>query len=198
MSTDHTPPGPSPAGQPGPYGAQGPYGAPQPGASAPYGAPPPAAPAPYGAPPPGAPAPYGVPQGATGFGRAMRSRNVFAVWLGLPIITLGIYHLVWWYKINKELSQYDSRIEVNPALSVLAVFPGCFIYVPMFITAYNTGKRVAQAQRAAGMAPTCSPAISCVLVLLLSAHALYLQSEINKINDHYGNPPEGTQIPHVA
>ena len=24
----------------------------------------------------------------------------------LPIITLGIYHLVWWYRINRELRDY--------------------------------------------------------------------------------------------
>ncbi|MFI7277790.1 DUF4234 domain-containing protein [Streptomyces sp. NPDC049879] len=146
--------------------------------------------------PPGA---YSAPgSGGARTGRAMRSRNVFAVWLGLPIITLGIYHLVWWYKINKELSQFDSRIEVQPGLAVLAVFPGSIIWVPPFVTAYNTGKRVAEAQRAAGLASTCSPAISCVLILVFGAHSLYLQSEINKINDHYRNPPEGTQIPLVA
>ncbi|MDR0342036.1 MAG: DUF4234 domain-containing protein, partial [Nocardiopsaceae bacterium] len=33
-------------------------------------------------------------------GRAGKTRNVFLVWLVWPFITLGIYHLVWWYKIN--------------------------------------------------------------------------------------------------
>ena len=35
----------------------------------------------------------------------VKVRSPWAVAL-LPIITLGIYHLVWWYKINKELKAY--------------------------------------------------------------------------------------------
>ena len=46
----------------------------------------------------------------------------------LPIITLGIYHLVWWYKINKELKAYGEAkgydLGQNPTNSVLALFPG--------------------------------------------------------------------------
>ena len=35
----------------------------------------------------------------------VKVRSPWAVAL-LPFITLGIYHLVWWYKINKELKAY--------------------------------------------------------------------------------------------
>ena len=35
----------------------------------------------------------------------VKLRSPWAVAL-LPFITLGIYHLVWWYKINKELKAY--------------------------------------------------------------------------------------------
>ncbi|HEY4460190.1 MAG TPA: DUF4234 domain-containing protein [Pseudonocardiaceae bacterium] len=31
------------------------------------------------------------------------------MWLGLTIITLGIYHLVWYFKIHKELADFDRR-----------------------------------------------------------------------------------------
>jgi paraquat-inducible protein B len=34
-------------------------------------------------------------------GLAMKRRNPIAIWLVLPLITLGIYHLVWYYKIHK-------------------------------------------------------------------------------------------------
>ncbi|WP_129841923.1 DUF4234 domain-containing protein [Streptomyces sp. RFCAC02] len=142
--------------------------------------------------------PYGQ-QTSPGMGRAMRQRNVFAAWIGLPIITLGVYVLVWQYKINKELAQFDRRIVVSPGLSTLAIFPGVFLlYIPLFVAVYNTGKRVAQAQRAAGMAATCSPAIAAILVVVLSSYRLYIQSEINKIHDHYRNPPEGTPVPLMA
>ena len=35
----------------------------------------------------------------------VKVRSIWAAAL-LPIITLGIYHLVWWYKINKELKGF--------------------------------------------------------------------------------------------
>jgi Domain of unknown function (DUF4234) len=35
----------------------------------------------------------------------VKIRNPWAVAL-LPLITLGIYHLVWWYRINRELHDY--------------------------------------------------------------------------------------------
>jgi len=45
----------------------------------------------------------------------------------LPIITLGIYHLVWWYRINRELRDYGKAkgydLGQNPTNSVLALFP---------------------------------------------------------------------------
>ena len=55
----------------------------------------------------------------------------------LPIVTLGIYHLVWWYRINCELRDYGRArgydLGQNPTNSVLAVFPGALIIVPAMI-----------------------------------------------------------------
>ena len=65
----------------------------------------------YGYGPPAAPQP-------TGSGLIGKRRNPFASWIGLPLITLGIYSLVWVYKTNKELSEYDRRIQVNPTMSI--------------------------------------------------------------------------------
>jgi hypothetical protein len=49
----------------------------------------------------------------------------------LPIITLGIYHLVWRYRINRELRDCDRArgydLGQSPTNSVLALFPGGFI-----------------------------------------------------------------------
>lgn len=43
------------------------------------------------------------------YGLQMKSRNPIGVWLGLPLITLGIYHLVWYCKIHAEMAQLDRR-----------------------------------------------------------------------------------------
>jgi hypothetical protein len=136
------------------------------------------------------------PTGGTGF--LGKRRNPFAVWLLLPIITLGIYGLVWIYKTNKEMAQFDPRIQVNPTMSVLAFFPGFLLIVPPFVAAWRLSSRVAQAQRAAGV-PECSPVLAFILwMFVLNTGVLYLQFEINKIWDRYTGGVEGQQVPHFG
>ena len=133
-----------------------------------------------------------------GSGLIGKRRNPFASWIGLPIITLGIYSLVWIFKTNKELAQFDNRIKVNPTLSVLAFFPGFILIIPPFVAAWRLGTRVAQAQRAAGV-PECSPILAFILwMFVASTGVLYLQFEINKIWDRYEGAQEGQQVPHFG
>lgn len=131
-------------------------------------------------------------------GRAGKTRNIFLVWLVWPVITLGIYYYVWWYKINREARDFDPQIEVEPALSVLAVLLGWLIIVPPFVSTWRTGDRIAQMQRAAGLTPTCQGWIGFVLMFVFSLQSLYYQSELNKIWAHLGYPPEGAQVTPVA
>jgi len=115
------------------------------------------------------------------------------IWLLWPVLTLGIYHLVWYYKINRETR--DLGVIANPGVSVLAITLGALLLVPPFASYYQTGDRIAQAQRAAGMTPTCSPVIGLLLtVFLFGSGALYYQAEMNKIWDRFGNQAEGTII----
>ncbi len=86
--------------------------------------------------PPGGPP---TPPGSGGVGLIGKHRNPFLVWLVWPLITLGIYHLVWWYKINREVRDIDQRIEVSPGVAVLALFPGAIILVPPYVSAWKTG-----------------------------------------------------------
>src|SRR4051794_41805053 len=62
----------------------------------------------------------------------------------LPFITLGIYHLVWWYRINRELHDVgDARgvdLGRNPANSLLALFPGALIIIPPFVSYWRGTK----------------------------------------------------------
>ncbi len=131
-------------------------------------------------------------------GRAGKTRNIFLVWLVWPLITLGIYHLVWYYKVNREARDFDRRIEVDPVMSVVAVSVGALVIVPPFVSIYNTGQRIARMQEAAGMQPTCNPVIGLVLVFVLSLHSLYYQQELNRIWAHYQEPAEGEQVPLAA
>ncbi|MGF7239403.1 MAG: DUF4234 domain-containing protein [Frankia sp.] len=147
---------------------------------------------PMGGPPPAGGAPVGT-------GLVGKRRNPFAVWIGLPIITLGIYGLVWIYKTNKELSRYDSRIKVNPTLSVLAFFPGALLlYIPPLVAMWRISTRTRDAQRAA-VVPESSPVLAFVLwIFALGTGPLYLQYEINKIWDRYPGAVEGQEVPLYA
>ncbi|MER7481015.1 DUF4234 domain-containing protein [Streptomyces sp. NPDC126510] len=131
-------------------------------------------------------------------GRAGKTRNIFLVWLVWPLITLGIYHLVWYYKINREAQDFDDRIEANPAVSVVALALGWVLIVPPFISVYNTGVRIARMQRSAGLEQECNPWIGVILFIVAGLYPLYYQHELNQIWAHYQTPAEGEQVPLAA
>jgi hypothetical protein len=76
-------------------------------------------------------------------------RNPLGV-LGLGLITLGIYHIFWWYFINREMVDYGQANGVdlgdNPVLSVLAITLGALIIVPPFVSVFRTLRRIERAQ----------------------------------------------------
>src|SRR6516164_7788336 len=115
----------------------------------------------------------------TGQGLTGKHRNSVLVWLVWPLITLGIYHLYWWYKINDEARRLDPSIEVNPLLSLLAFFPGALIIVPPFVSVYRTGGRLRSMQRAAGIPPNVLPIIGLLLMFVFSTYSLYYQISLN-------------------
>jgi Protein of unknown function (DUF2510)/Domain of unknown function (DUF4234) len=76
-----------------------------------------------------------------------------AVWLFLPIRTLGIYTpLVWHYKFNREFRDFHPSIQVDLGLAFLALF----FPIACWITVSNTGERIAQAQQLSAMGSPCS------------------------------------------
>jgi len=130
-----------------------------------------------------------------GTGLAMKHRNPVAAWLGLPLITLGIYHLVWYYKIHKELAEFDRRRSIPVAGPMLVLlFLGWTIVAPL-VSYHNAGARIRTAQRSAGLAPSCSPAFAWLLAFAFGLNVLYLQAELNKVVDRYASTPTGTPVP---
>ena len=127
-------------------------------------------------------------------GRAGKTRNIWLTWLVWPILTLGIYHLVWYYKINREARDFDEKIAVEPTLSLLAVLIGWIIIVPPFVSIYRTGERIAQMQEDAGMERSCNGWIGLVLSFFASLQSLYYQYELNRIWARLGNPQEGSLV----
>jgi hypothetical protein len=125
-------------------------------------------------------------------------RNPWAVAL-LPFITLGIYHLVWWYKINKELKAFgESRgydLGRNPANSLLALFPGFIIIIPPLVSYWRGTKRVQGASALANQEPV-NGWIALVLYLFVSpAMFAYLQVSLNHVWEQELSPAPGEQAP---
>jgi hypothetical protein len=117
----------------------------------------------------------------------------------LPFVTLGIYHLVWWYRINREMSDYGKAkgydLGQNPTNSLLALFPGGLIIVPALITYWRGVKRVMGASRLAGQEPV-NGWLAIVLYLLLApALWAYVQVSLNKVWEAEADPLAGQPAP---
>ncbi|MDL4821134.1 DUF4234 domain-containing protein [Actinomadura opuntiae] len=135
---------------------------------------------------------------ARGTGQNMKRRNPVGAWLGLPIITLGIYGLVWTFKVHDELYKYDQRTgdaATNALLSMIFGFITLGIW-PLVMWC-KLGGRIAQAQRAAGLPASCSGGMGFLLGIL-GFGVLYYQIQLNKVADRYGDTPAGQQVSLVA
>lgn len=117
----------------------------------------------------------------------------------LPIVTLGIYHLVWWYRINRELRDYGQAkgydLGQNPTNSVLALFPGALIIVPALVTYWRGTKRVMGASRLAGQEPPNGWIAIVLYVLLAPALWAYIQVSLNNVWQAEADPVDGQLAP---
>jgi len=116
-------------------------------------------------------------------GTTVKNRNPFLVFVW-SIVTLGIYYLVWYYKINRELRDAGG-IDVSPVVALLAVSIGWVVVVPPFFSWYRTFERIVAAQRAAGTHGEASPILGFILyviaVFMLPVEVIYAQDELNKL-----------------
>jgi hypothetical protein len=118
-----------------------------------------------------------VVQNGIGFKR----RNPWGVF-GLAVITLGIYYVVWWYKINNEMNNLG--IQCNPTSSVLAITIGGIVIVPPFISYYTTADRIRQAQERTNASERIIPVLALLLLVVVNIFAApYYQSQLNKAWD---------------
>jgi hypothetical protein len=120
-----------------------------------------------------------------GAGATAKARSPVAVAI-LSVITLGIYLVVWWYFINREMADYGralgtSELGDSPAKSTLALFPGALLIVPAIWTTVTTFKRVQAAQKHAGQPPI-NGWLGLVLYVVISpALYAYMQSGLNSV-----------------
>jgi fatty acid desaturase len=123
-------------------------------------------------------------------GIGYKRRNPWGV-VGLSLITLGFYRIVWYYKINNEMRNYG--IEVNPPMATLAVTLGGLLIIPFLVSYYKTADRVLQAQIKADATGRMIPVLALLLAIFLSLFApVYYQSQLNKVWD--AEAARGTEV----
>jgi amino acid transporter len=104
--------------------------------------------------------------------------------LGLSFITLGIYFLYWYYKINEELRRARRDPTISPVRSLMAVLLGWVLVVPPFIAMWNTAKHVQALEEQVGVRQTIEPAIVLVIMFVFSiGNATYIQEHLNRAWD---------------
>lgn len=104
------------------------------------------------------------------------------MWLGLPIITLGIYPFVWIYKIHKELGQAYPQARVTDAGNALlsTIFGWITLFIWPLIVLIRFGQSIETAQRGTGRPVTFNQALGIVLTIF-GFGPLYYQAELNKL-----------------
>lgn len=127
------------------------------------------------------------------YGLQMPRRRPGIVWL-VQTVTLGLGHLRWLRRAGRELADLDERATVDTRRTTLAIVPGLLLIVPPCLAWYRLGHRIAQAQYAAGLEPTCRPSRGVLLAFAVGAVTPYYQRELNKIVDWYGFPAD-TPVP---
>jgi len=117
-------------------------------------------------------------------GQEFKKRSPWGAW-GLGLITIGIYGIVWYYKINDEARRYLRDDTIKPVLSVLAIIPGVILLVPPFVSYFRTGARIVRMEENAGIQKTVEPVLGLIAALVYSLHIVYYQSHLNTIWERY-------------
>lgn len=113
-----------------------------------------------------------VPGGTALIGK---NRNPIGVIL-LSLITLGIYWLVWYYKVNDEIRRHEPQVRCSPGVAVLAQF----VPVANFVSHYNTATRIQQMELADGTTSAISPLVTFLLLVFFGiGYVVQVQSHLN-------------------
>jgi hypothetical protein len=125
--------------------------------------------------------------GARGYGVQMKRRSPVGAWL-LTLATLGVYGLVYWYKIHAELLDYDRRRHISPVFELMSIFLLAWTVILPFMSIGSLAQKIRIAQSTAGLAQECSGTRGILLALLFGSHVIYYQRRLNEIIAASGAP----------
>jgi len=112
-------------------------------------------------------------------------RNVIAVPV-LSIVTLGIYYVVWYYKVNREMADYgrvnghSEELGDSPVTSLVAITLGALVIIPALVSLYRTFQRIQALQRLTGGGEPINGWIGVIAFIVFSPVLYgYMQSGLN-------------------
>ena len=117
-------------------------------------------------------------------GARVQIRNPTALWL-VVLITLGIWGIVWWYQINRELRDYSHAVgrpfHNSPAVDtvVMALYP--IALVTGIIATFISARRVRRVQEwTAADGSKVLAILAAILFVIFFLHVIYLQRALNR------------------
>jgi uncharacterized protein DUF4234 len=139
------------------------------------------------------------------YGARARVRRPLAT-VGLTLVTLGAYGVVWYYRVNAELRDYgrayrDDRLAASrPARSVLALVPGLLLLVPPIVSLVRFLGRVRRAERygQSELASGWLVAVFTVSIVFIPAIPGYVQATLNELWRRYPAAGESGAAPAPA
>jgi hypothetical protein len=123
-------------------------------------------------------------------GQQYKKRSPFGVWL-LIFPTIGIYILVWTYKIHQEIKQFLKDESISPGLATFSMIVPIWNYY----TIYKAGERIGTVQSRAGMQTDVQPVLGLVAGIVAALHIVYYQGLLNSVWDRYSQSPPIPEIP---
>lgn len=106
-----------------------------------------------------------------------KTRSPWAVW-GLSLITLGVYYLVWYVRLNKQIA---GAVGVDVTVRSTPLWLSQCLPIVSWISLAHTARRLRAALEGAGAEPSVSAGRTILASLLLGSHTLYLQRHANEL-----------------
>ena len=101
--------------------------------------------------------------------------------------------MIWYFKVSGEFRRALKDESISPTRSLMAMIFGWLLIVPPFIAMYNTAKHVQELETRRGVVQTVEPALTVVLMLVLSfGNGIHIQEHLNRA---WGANPAPARVP---
>ena len=106
-----------------------------------------------------------------------KNRSPWAVWC-LSAVTLGVYYLVWYVRLNKEIARVAG---VDVAVGTVGLWLSQCVPIASWVGLAHTAQRLRTAQERAGVEPSVSAGRTILTSLWFGSQTLYLQRLANEL-----------------